>query len=116
MSRAGSLGAALLWLGVFLMSAPARADDAPAAAAAQTFAARCASCHGADGKGHTAVGRGRPLPDFTDAAWRRQHPASEMATAIAQGVSGTAMPPFKSVLSQAEVTTLVAYLRTLGAR
>ena len=50
----------VLAAGLALWSTPAAADDAAA-----TYKAKCAMCHGADGKGETPVGKKMGIRDFT---------------------------------------------------
>jgi mono/diheme cytochrome c family protein len=45
-----------------MISAPAAFGDAAA-----TYASKCASCHGADGKGLTAMGKKQKVKDYTTA-------------------------------------------------
>ena len=53
---------AMLVAGLALWSTPAAADDAAA-----TYKAKCAMCHGADGKGDTPVGKKMGIRDLTSA-------------------------------------------------
>jgi len=39
------------------------------------YTAKCAKCHGADGRGDTAIGRSLDAPDFTDESWKTRHSA-----------------------------------------
>lgn len=45
-----------------MIAAPAAYGDAAA-----TYASKCASCHGADGKGLTAMGKRQKVKDYTTA-------------------------------------------------
>lgn len=67
----------------------------------------CAGCHGADGKGKVKDAR-----DFSDPAWQKKMSDAEMITVIKRG-KGT-MPPYEGKLSEAEIQTLVAYIRTFA--
>ena len=49
----------MLALGLALWSKPVTADDA-----APTYKAKCSACHGADGKGETAMGKKLGLRDL----------------------------------------------------
>jgi cytochrome c oxidase cbb3-type subunit 3 len=79
---------------------------------ADTFREKCTMCHGIDGKGYPAI----KTPDFTDAKWQAAHPDKELMNAIADGVKGTAMVSFKDKLSQQEMTAVLKYIRSLGAK
>lgn len=60
----------------------------------------CGSCHGMSLKG----GLGPPLYDLSHRNWK------EIASIIEHGRSGTAMPPWKIILSQEEIHWLAQYL------
>lgn len=75
-------------------SAPMQAPDL--AVAANLYAAQCAGCHGASGRGDgpAAVGM-MPAPiDFTDMARAAQRSPLALYEAISRGVAGTAMPAY----------------------
>jgi cytochrome c oxidase cbb3-type subunit III len=79
---------------------------------ADIFREKCSMCHGIDGKGYAAL----KTPDFTDPKWHAAHPDKELMNAIADGVKGTAMVSFKDKLSQQEMTAVLKFVRSLGAR
>jgi mono/diheme cytochrome c family protein len=58
----------LLILGVFLLSASvaSAAEDGE-----KLFKAKCAACHGADGKGKTKQGAKMKIGDMTSADWKK---------------------------------------------
>jgi mono/diheme cytochrome c family protein len=97
-----ALGAAL-FAGACLLTAPAKADTAAGEA---TFKAKCAACHGADGKGKASMQN----TDLT------REDAQKMSDADLSGVITNGkppkMPPYKS-LSADQVKDLVSYIRTL---
>ena len=82
---------------------PAKSKNGGGAAA--LYAKHCAKCHLADGKGLESL---KP-PDFTDAKWHQSHTDAEMAKEIREGEG--AMPPFKDVLTPAQINSLVKYIR-----
>lgn len=98
---------------------PAKAADSNPPAAAKPIsnldgaslytANKCATCHGADGKGKIKDAR-----DFTDAEWQKKASDPELAAVIRNGKKP--MPPYGDKLSAAEITALVAYVRTFGKR
>lgn len=82
----------------------------------------CAQCHGEEGAGDGPAGPYlKPAPrDFTSAKYQvRSTPTGylptdeDIARVIRDGIPGTAMPAFPN-LSKAEVTGLVAYLKTFS--
>ena len=96
-----TLAAALL-AGVSLLSTPAKAD---VAAGEATFKAKCAGCHGADGKGKEAM----KTTDLADADVQKKSDA-DLSGVITNGKGK--MPPYKT-LSADQVKDLVSYVRSL---
>lgn len=66
------------------------------ASAASLYAAQCAGCHGASGRGDGPAAAGMvPAPiDFTDMARAAQRSPLALYEAISRGVAGTAMPAY----------------------
>jgi cytochrome c6 len=91
----------LLLAGFCLWSTPARAD---VAAAAATYKAKCAMCHGADGKGKAAM----KTLDMTSADVQKLSDA-ELSDIITKGKGK--MPAYK--MTPDEVKDMVAYIRSL---
>ena len=83
------------------------AVDAPpkAASAAAVYKTHCQSCHMADGDSPL-----EPL-NFVDGAWKHGSAPPKVAGVIADGVPGSAMLPFNTKLTPAEVRALAAYVR-----
>lgn len=73
------------------------------------FDARCARCHGEDGRGKTKLGEMLVPPDLTNAEWQRGVSDAQMRDSISKGVGE--MPAFSRKLSRRDITTLVAYVR-----
>jgi len=73
------------------------------------FAAACAACHGADGKGNPQIG----APNLTDKVWL--HGGSEAAI-VEQIMKGrtSEMPAHKDVLTPARIALLAAYVYSLS--
>ena len=94
--------AAVVLAGTCLLSLPAKADIAEAAA---TFKAKCAMCHGPDGKGKEAM----KTPDFTAADVQKKSDV-DLSAAITNGKGK--MPAFKSMTPD-QVKDMVAYIRSL---
>lgn len=93
--------------------APKRAPDLRGAA--KLYAAQCAACHGAEGKGDGVMARGmEPAPaDFHDAARMRQRSVYGLFSTISFGVAGTAMGGVTE-LSEEERWALAFYVSSLA--
>lgn len=78
------------------------------------YANNCARCHGADGRGQTAMGRAFAAPNLADAAWwKKERPSDKRLTAsIRDGRSRQRMPAFGQQLSKSEIAALVRLVRT----
>jgi cbb3-type cytochrome c oxidase subunit III len=75
------------------------------------FAAKCARCHGNDGRGETAIGRIVSAPDMTDAEWwEKRGDSKHLIQSVSDGRGG--MPAFGKKLTPKEIVALVAYTRT----
>lgn len=94
---------ATLFAGTCLLSARANADTAAGEA---TFKAKCAGCHGADGKGKEAM----KTKDFASADVQKMSDA-DLSGTITNG-KPPKMPPYKS-LTPDQVKDLVSYIRSL---
>src|SRR5215468_12433521 len=71
------------------------------------FEARCAACHGADGKG------GERGPDIISSDTARRRPVNELRELIRKGIPAAGMPAFQ--LPERELQELIAFLRFLSA-
>lgn len=93
---------------------PKRAPDL--AAGAELFAANCASCHGAEGRGDGPAATGLdPSPsNFHDRARQAQRNVYSLYSTISLGVAGTAMQAFNQ-LSEAERWSLAFYVSNFFA-
>jgi mono/diheme cytochrome c family protein len=94
---------------IALLNAPAKADTAAAEA---TYKAKCAMCHGPDGKGETATGKMMKVKDFASEDVQKMSDA-DLTAAISSGKGK--MPPYKT-LSADQVKDLVAYIRAFGKK
>ena len=81
---------------------------------ADAFVAKCALCHGKDGRGLPSW-RAKGQPDFTDAQWQKNHTDAQIAETIRSG-KGKNMPSFKGKVSEAEITALVSRVRSFGKK
>jgi cytochrome c6 len=106
---AGIMLVALVLATIVFLSAPANADTVAAEAA---YKAKCAMCHGPDGKGETATGKMMKVKDFSSEEVQKMSDA-DLATAITSGKGK--MPPYKTFSSD-QVKDLVAYIRAFGKK
>ena len=93
--------------GLAVWSTPAVAD------AAGTFKAKCAMCHGADGKGDTAMGKKLGARDFASPEVKKQSD-DELAAIINDGKNK--MPAYKKSLKPEEVKARVAFIHAYGKK
>jgi cytochrome c6 len=98
-------GAALL--GVFCLPANAQAEGDV------LFKAKCAACHGADGKGETAIGKINKLNDLGSADVQKQSD-SDLTGIISSGKNK--MPGYGKSLKPEQIKGLVAYIRTFAKK
>lgn len=85
------------------------ADPRLAAAGKQHFMMICAACHGADGKGNTAMG----APDLTNNIWLYGGSLGVIEKTIREGRNGQ-MPAHEEFLGEEKVHILAAYVYGLG--
>lgn len=78
--------------------------------AADVFKAKCASCHGADGKGDTAMGKTMKVKDLGGADVQAMSDA-DLNAAITKGKKP--MPAYDGKLTADQITDLVKYIRSL---
>jgi len=90
-----------------ICSSSVMAQDATA-----TYKAKCAMCHGADGKG-SPTGLKMGVHDFTSADVQKQTDA-QLTETITKGKSK--MPAYQGKLKDNEIKDLAAYIRTLGKK
>jgi len=118
MSQAKITGGIIaLVLATSIGHAAAADDSAKLKASAKLYDTYCAQCHGVlrNGKGVNTVGLSVQPRDHSETKGMMSIPLEEMATAIRDGgaaVNKSAlMPPWNSVLTDGEITDMVAYLR-----
>ena len=96
----------LIFIAVLVLGLPALGQDAAA-----TFKAKCAMCHGPDGKGETPIAKKLGAQDLGSPAVQKQSDP-DLLQAITKGKNK--MPAFESKLKQEEIKSLVAYVRQFG--
>ena len=93
----------------FVVSIVRAAPGPDSAASSATFKTKCAMCHGPDGSG-SAVGKSMNVPDLRSQVIQKL-PDAQLAQIISDGKGG--MPSFRSSLSEDQIHSLVAYIRSL---
>ena len=97
--------AAVMLLAAFI-AGPAFAQ----APGADTYKAKCAMCHGADGLAATPMGKTMKILSFKDPAMIKASDAQFIAsTANGKGK----MPAYKGKLTDAQISDVIKYVRTL---
>jgi mono/diheme cytochrome c family protein len=86
---------------------------ASAQSAGATYKARCAGCHGVDGKGNTAPGKALGVHDFSSAEVTKMSD-TDLVTTVSAGKNK--MPAYGKSLKDPEIKDLVAYIRELGQK
>lgn len=95
----------LLLAAALVFAVPAHAQGGGA-----LFKARCAPCHGPDGKGDTSMGKMLKVRDLSSADVQKQTNAE--LTAVIEDGKGK-MPSYKGKLSGGEIKELVSFIRSL---
>ena len=72
---------------------------------------KCAECHGKDGRSHTFRGKHSHSRDLADAQWQDQVTDERIYNSIANGKGK--MPAFGKKVSEADLNSLVTYVRSL---
>jgi cytochrome c6 len=99
-------------LTLFVVSKVQANPGPDSAASSATFRTKCAMCHGPDGGG-SAVGKSMNVPDLRSPEVQKV-PDAQLAQIISDGKGG--MPSFKGSLSEDQVHSLVAYVRSLRGK
>ena len=87
-----------------LLAAPAAFGDV-----AEVYAKNCASCHGKDDTGATAMGKKSKAGDYTDAKVQASFTDAEALKVILEGKGK--MKGYKDKVTAAEAAELVKYIR-----
>jgi mono/diheme cytochrome c family protein len=77
---------------------------------AATFKTNCVACHGEDGSGDTPTGKSLKAANLRSLEIQKKT-NTELATVIANGKGN--MPAFKPNLSDDQIKSVIAYIRTL---
>ena len=103
--------AAVALVAVFFGLAWAAASPQEKREAAALFKDKCASCHGKDGRAKTFKAKFNGARDLTDARWHDEVTDERVFNSITNGRGK--MPAFGKKLTDAEVESLVAFVRGL---
>jgi mono/diheme cytochrome c family protein len=85
----------------------------------RTWKAKCASCHGVDGKGQTEQGKKMLISDYTAAEWQKGRTDEQLKKNILEGVKWEKkgvkqeMDGYKEKLQPEQVDGLVQFIRAL---
>jgi mono/diheme cytochrome c family protein len=101
----------VLGVGAFLLIFTLALQAGPEADGGDLFKHKCAMCHGADGKGYSAL----KTPDFTDPKVQASMTDEEITHVIKSGKKDTQMPPFADSLNDEQIHSLVTYIRSLDS-
>jgi len=97
--------AAILSLACLALAPVAVAQDGGA-----TYKARCAVCHGVDGKGHTPMGKTFKIEDLTSPAVKKMSDA-DLEAIVSKGKGH--MPAYGSSLGPAGVKAVVTFIKSM---
>jgi mono/diheme cytochrome c family protein len=81
-----------------------------AADAAADYKAKCATCHGPDGKGDTTAGKNMKVKDLASDEVQKQSDA-DLGSVIEKGKKP--MPAYEGKLTKEQIDGLVKYIRSL---
>jgi glucose/arabinose dehydrogenase len=93
----------------------------PTAQGQRVYEAYCANCHGSRAEGAVNAGieisiiaerGGKQPPDLTDAVWDHGSTDTEVSAVIKQGLPQAMMPAYEGQLSDADIQSVVSYIRT----
>ncbi len=100
-----------LLVGVVLaLSTAAFAEEA-----SEIWKGKCKSCHGETGKANTKQGQKLKIPDLSTERWQSRHSDEKIKKVITHGEPDTKMKAYKEKLSEAEIDSLVVFVRGLKA-
>lgn len=107
-------------LSMLLLVAAHLAIADPDARTVRSWKAKCAGCHGDDGKGATEQGKKMAIADMSQKAWQAQFTDEQIRSTIKSGFKRDKngkhqeMDSFAEALRPDQVDALVAYVRSLA--
>jgi mono/diheme cytochrome c family protein len=102
----GIRAAAVILLGALIIAGPAYSQ----VPGADTYKAKCALCHGADGLAATPMGKSMKVLSFKDPAMIKATDAQFIAST--KNGKGK-MPAYAGKLSEAHIKDVISFIRTL---
>src|SRR6266404_587485 len=112
-----ALAAILVLFAIVILSTESRtqasveSSSTSSSDARTTFDAKCAKCHGKDGRAKGLLSKAKGIRNLTDAKWQEDVTDERLFNSISNGRGK--MPSFKKQLSEADINALVAYVRGL---
>lgn len=113
MRKAAGVASIVFVAVIALWGTDAVAGGDPKIAGAAGFAAKCASCHGKDAAGNTAIGKKMGLRDLRSPGVQKQTD-KQLFDITAKGKKK--MPAYEKKMSAQQIKDLVAYIRTLAKK
>jgi mono/diheme cytochrome c family protein len=102
---------AWLMLLIFIAGNSLIAQQSGSSSGASTFKSKCVLCHGVDGSGNTPLGKQLQAANLRSKDVQKLSDA-ELQKAVHDGQAN--MPAFADQLSDAEISQVVKYVRSLG--
>ncbi len=105
----------LVGLAVCLLVSSANAADTVSTETIAMWDKHCASCHAKDGSGDTKMGKKANVKDYRDPKVQSEMKDDKAVSVIKEGLKENGMvrmKPFADKLTDAEIKTLIAYMRT----
>jgi mono/diheme cytochrome c family protein len=103
------------WLQPASLASPSAREESSAipenSDASRLYDKKCAECHGKDGRSKSFRGKHSHARDLTDAEWQQRVSDERIYNSISNGKEK--MPAFRKKLSEAEINSLVKYVRDL---
>jgi mono/diheme cytochrome c family protein len=97
-------------LAVLTMALMLSATSFAADSGADLFKAKCAACHGPEGKGDTAMGKSMKLKDLASEDVQKMSDA-DLTNIVEKGKKP--MPGYEGKLTKEQITEVVKYIRSL---
>lgn len=104
-------GAAIIFGSALINSVTANSAAIEPFDAAATYNSKCAKCHGRDGRSKTTRGWLTHSRDLSKSDWQDEVSDERIYNSISNGKGK--MPPFKKSLTDAQINSLVTYVRGL---
>jgi cytochrome c oxidase cbb3-type subunit 3 len=83
----------------------------------EVYLARCATCHGREGRGDGPIARdllGPPVGNISDGKWKHGDRPQDVLSVISNGVQGTRMAGWGTVMENSQLRAVTAYVYYLA--